>query len=41
VFFQVEEVVISGRLFAAILDRIQQFGVPPPATVVSPECHLL
>ena len=28
--FQLSEVAVSRELFAAILDRIQQFGVPPP-----------
>ncbi len=30
VTFQMAETVVPRRLFAAILDRIQRFGVPPP-----------
>ncbi len=30
VIFQMAEVAIPRDLFAAILDRIQRFGVPPP-----------
>ena len=30
VTFQMAEVAVPWELFAAILDRIQQFGVPPP-----------
>lgn len=30
VFFQMAEVAVPGELFAAILDRIQRLGVPPP-----------
>ncbi len=30
VIFQMAEVVVPRELFAAILDRIQRFGVPPP-----------
>ena len=30
VIFQMAEVVMPRELFAAILDRIQRFGVPPP-----------
>ncbi len=30
VIFQMAEVAVPRDLFAAILDRIQQFGVPPP-----------
>jgi hypothetical protein len=29
VTFQLAEVAVPGDLFAAILDRIQRFGVPP------------
>jgi hypothetical protein len=28
--FQMGEVAMPGELFAAILERIQRFGVPPP-----------
>ncbi len=28
--FQMAEVAVPRELFAAILDRIQRFGVPPP-----------
>ena len=30
VTFQLAEVALSRELFAAILDRIQWYGVPPP-----------
>jgi len=30
VTFQMAEVAVPRELFAAILDRIQRFGVPPP-----------
>ena len=30
VIFQMAEVAMLWELFAAILDRIQRFGVPPP-----------
>ena len=30
VIFQMAEVAVSRELFAAILERIQRFGVPPP-----------
>ncbi len=30
VIFQMAEVAVPRDLFAAILDRIQRFGVPPP-----------
>ena len=30
VIFQMAEVAVPRELFAAILDRIQRFGVPPP-----------
>ena len=30
VTFQMAEVAVPQELFAEILDRIQQFGVPPP-----------
>ncbi len=30
VTFQLAEVAVPRELFAAILDRIQRFGVPPP-----------
>ena len=30
VTFQMAEVAVPRDLFAAILDRIQRFGVPPP-----------
>ncbi|MFQ5807355.1 MAG: transposase, partial [Phycisphaerae bacterium] len=30
VTFQMAEVAVSRELFAAILERIQRFGVPPP-----------
>ncbi len=30
VFFQMAEVAVPRELFAAILDRIQRFGVPLP-----------
>ncbi len=30
VIFQMAEVAVPHGLFAAILDRIQRFGVPPP-----------
>ena len=30
VIFQMSEVVVPRELFAAILERIQRFGVPPP-----------
>jgi hypothetical protein len=30
VIFQMAEVAVPGELFAAILERIQRFGVPPP-----------
>ncbi len=30
VTFQMAEVAVPHELFAAILDRIQRFGVPPP-----------
>jgi hypothetical protein len=30
VTFQMAEVAVPSELFAAILDRIQRFGVPPP-----------
>ena len=28
--FQIAEVAVPGELFAAILERIQRFGMPPP-----------
>jgi len=28
--FPMAEVAVPGELFAAILERIQRFGVPPP-----------
>ncbi len=31
VTFQMAEVVMPRELFAAVLDRIQRFGVPPPS----------
>ena len=30
VFFQMAEVAVPRKLFAAILERIGRFGVPPP-----------
>jgi hypothetical protein len=30
VIFQMAEVAVPWELFAAILERIQRFGVPPP-----------
>ncbi len=30
VTFQMAEVAVPRKLFAAILERIQRFGVPPP-----------
>jgi hypothetical protein len=30
VIFQMAEVAVPRELFAAILERIQRFGVPPP-----------
>ncbi len=30
VIFQMAEVAVARELFAAILERIQRFGVPPP-----------
>ncbi len=30
VIFQLAEVAVPRELFAAILERIQRFGVPPP-----------
>ena len=30
VTFQLAEVAVPRELFAAIVDRIQRFGVPPP-----------
>ena len=30
VTFQPAEIAVPRQLFAAILDRIQRFGVPPP-----------
>ncbi len=30
VIFQMAEVAVPRELFAAILDRVQRFGVPPP-----------
>ena len=30
VTFQLAEVAVPHELFAAILERIQRFGVPPP-----------
>ncbi len=30
VIFQMAEVAVPRELFAAIIERIQQFGVPPP-----------
>ena len=30
VMFQMAEVAVPGELFAAILEFIQRFGVPPP-----------
>ncbi len=30
VIFQMAEVAVPRQLFAAILERIQRFGVPPP-----------
>ena len=30
VIFQMAEVAVPREFFAAILDRIQRFGVPPP-----------
>ena len=30
VTFQMAEVAVPHELFAAILERIQRFGVPPP-----------
>jgi hypothetical protein len=35
VIFQMAEVAVPRELFAAILDRIQRFGVPPPLTLVT------
>ena len=35
--FQMAEAVVPRQLFAAILDRIQRFGVPPP--LVQRGCH--
>jgi len=31
VTFQLAEVAVTRRLFAAILDRIERLGLPPPA----------
>jgi hypothetical protein len=30
VVFQMAEVAVPRELFAAILDRVQRFGMPPP-----------